>query len=156
MLSRPACLLLIVSTVRVCKHAATRDVMDKSEVILVVDDDESIRRALTKTFEKAGYQCAAASDGKAALACLAQGHVDLIITDMVMEGMDGTELLRRVARRKEPPVVVVITAYGCDMYERAAQRYGAFAYLPKPVPRKQLLEVAGKALASRRSVRGTQ
>ena len=70
---------------------------------------------------------------------------------MVMQGMSGTALLRRITRRKEPPIVIVITAYGCDMYERAAERYGAYAYLPKPVPRQQLLEVAGKALENRRT-----
>jgi len=130
--------------------------MQERESILIVDDDESIRRALSKTFEKAGYECAAVADGKSALVSLSEKAFDLVITDMAMAGMDGTELLRRIARRKGSPVVVVITAYGCDMYERAAERYGAFAYLPKPVPRRRLLEVAAKALASRKSLQGKE
>ncbi len=132
-------------------EATGTDVETAQRSILVVDDDESIRRALSKTFEKAGYRCVSVADGAAALKQISDERFDLVITDMVMDGMSGTALLRRIARRKQPPIVIVITAYGCDMYEKAAARYGAYAYLPKPVPRRELLQVAGKALENRRT-----
>ena len=68
-------------------------------VILLAEDDDSMRTFLAKALERAGYQVRAVSDGIDALAALAEeGEVDLLLADVVMPGLDGIELARRAAK----------------------------------------------------------
>ncbi len=111
--------------------------------VLIVEDDASLREALTDTLELSGYEVLQAADGKAALALLESRRVGLVVSDVQMQPMDGEQLLREIKRRSPGLPVLLMTAYG--MIERAveAMRAGACNYLPKPFePETLVAEVA--------------
>ncbi len=101
--------------------------------VLVVDDEEGLREAMTAILEGAGHQVETAPDGVAALELLAQDpEFDLVIADLRMPRMDGLELLRRVRDLYPEIDLLAMTAY--DSWESAveAMRLGAYNYLRKP------------------------
>lgn len=113
-------------------------------VILVVEDDPSLRDAMSKTLELAGYAVVAASDGRAALDVLADKDVALVLSDVQMKPMDGHVLLRHIkARRPELPVILM-TAYGTIEKAVASMRDGAANYLVKPFEAAVLTEMVGR------------
>ncbi|MGH9621207.1 MAG: sigma-54-dependent transcriptional regulator [Bryobacteraceae bacterium] len=114
--------------------------------ILVVDDDESLRRVTQVQLEQAGFQTQTAADGSEALAALQKAPVQLVITDLKMPGMSGLELLRRIRAEYPEVVVVVITAYGTVESAVEAMRAGAYDYITKPVHPEELELVAKRAL----------
>lgn len=83
----------------------------RTGVLLVVDDDENIRSALRRLFGPQGYRVLMAEEGHAALGVLERESIDVLITDMRMPGMDGSELLRRVTRRWPRMVRILLTGY---------------------------------------------
>ncbi|MDZ7641678.1 MAG: response regulator [Desulfurivibrio sp.] len=100
--------------------------------VLVVDDEELIRASLALDLTEAGYQVATAADGDEALASFADSGYDLVITDLLMEGLDGLELLRRL-REQQPGIgVIILTGYGALPSAIEALRLGADDYLLKP------------------------
>src|SRR5947199_9504150 len=94
--------------------------------ILVVEDDESLRRVMQVQLEKAGHKTAVAADADQALEVLNGDAQDVIITDLNLPGMSGLELLKRV--RAEPPqtVTIVVTAYGTVTRAVDATKAGAY------------------------------
>ncbi|MBI4127067.1 MAG: response regulator, partial [Deltaproteobacteria bacterium] len=80
--------------------------------ILIVDDEESIRKALVKYLTGLGYDVVAAADGAAALALVDQQPVDLAIVDLVMPKMDGVECIRRLKAKNSDIVAIVLTGFG--------------------------------------------
>lgn len=100
--------------------------------ILVVDDDNYIRLFLQETLEGKGYQVRLAEDGVAALAQVKSMPPDLVLTDLKMPQKDGLELLQDIRRLKDPPGVIIITAYGTIETAVEAMKHGAFDYLTKP------------------------
>lgn len=100
--------------------------------VLLVEDDEALRGALTLTLRTAGYDVIATADGEAALATLTGREADLVITDMRMDGMDGCVLLQRIRQRHANLPVLVMTAYGTVQSAVEAMRNGAQDYLVKP------------------------
>ncbi|MBZ0116003.1 MAG: response regulator, partial [Sandaracinaceae bacterium] len=77
----------------------------------MVDDDENIRSALRRLFGPQGYRVLMAEEGHAALGVIETESIDVLITDMRMPGMDGSELLRRVTRRWPRMVRILLTGY---------------------------------------------
>jgi len=118
--------------------------------LLIVDDEEPQRLMLDSILGRAGFDVATASDGAEALARLADGPFDLLLTDQRMPKMDGLELLEQ-ARRIDPGLpVVLMTAYGTVSTAVEAMKRGASDYLTKPFERDELLLVIDKALRQRR------
>jgi len=103
-----------------------------SHHVLVVDDDEIVRSGLAVNLERDGYRVSTAAGGDEALACLARENADLILTDLVMDGMDGLELIRRVAARAPDLPVIVLTGHGTPANAVEALRQGAADYIQKP------------------------
>src|ERR1700722_18449697 len=94
--------------------------------VLIVDDDAEIREALEAVFAAEGYGCEVASDATAALEIVERKTVDVVISDVIMDGMSGLELLDRV-RRTHPAVrFVVITGAGDVPQAVDAVKRGAF------------------------------
>jgi two-component system response regulator HydG len=117
--------------------------------VLIVDDDADIREALEAVFAAEGYGCEVASDARAALEIVDRKAVDIVISDVVMEGMSGLELLDRV-RRTHPAVrFVVITGVGDVPQAVDAVKRGAFEYVTKPFPADQLRRIVARALEER-------
>ena len=83
-----------------------------SERILVVDDEEIIRESLSFVLKKEGYFVEEAENGKIAYDMVLQDSYDLIITDIEMPGMKGTQLLEEVKKINIQTLIVIITAYG--------------------------------------------
>jgi CheY-like chemotaxis protein len=105
--------------------------------ILVVEDEESIRRALDKRLRKLGHEVVTAQDGVEGLQVLGSQAFDLLITDFRMPRMDGLELLRNVKERPEKLPVIMITGTSTENPEVFIER-GAQAYLLKPIAREDL------------------
>ncbi len=114
--------------------------------ILVVDDDESLRRVTQVQLEQAGYQVAAAADGNQALAILQQAPQELVITDLKMPGMSGLALLKRIRTEYPETIVVMITAFGTIETAVEAMKAGAYDYITKPVQQDELKIVVNRAL----------
>lgn len=104
--------------------------------ILLIDDDDSLRRALRLALEKSGFAVTAVGDGRAGLAAFEIQPVDLVITDLVMPNMEGVETIR--ALRKLAPHVPIIAISGggrgsADGYLNIAKILGAALTLEKPL-----------------------
>jgi DNA-binding NtrC family response regulator len=120
-----------------------------SATVLIVDDEENIRRVLSMALQKEGYHTIAASGGHQALKLLDEARCDVMLSDMVMPDMNGLELLRR-AREKQPELLVVMmTAYGTIPAAVEAMRLGAVDFLTKPLEMDVLRKVIRNALRDR-------
>jgi CheY-like chemotaxis protein/class 3 adenylate cyclase len=108
--------------------------------VLVVDDEPTNIKLLDATLSPRGYDVRAAGSGEEALATLADGETDLVLLDIVMPGMDGYEVCRRI--RRDPGTaflpVVMITASGEEQKVKALEA-GADDFLTKPIDRSELL-----------------
>jgi DNA-binding NtrC family response regulator len=114
--------------------------------VLVVDDEERMAGVVAMALERAGWECATASDGAAALRAMDARGADVVVTDWKMAGMDGLELLKRL-RAKHPDVpVILITAFASVPSAVAAMREGAFDYVTKPFDNDDLRAVVARAL----------
>ncbi|HYP09486.1 MAG TPA: sigma-54 dependent transcriptional regulator [Bryobacteraceae bacterium] len=118
--------------------------------VLVVDDEESLRRVTQLKLQQAGYEATTASDGAAALDLLRRNPQDLIITDMKMPGMSGIDLLRKVKEEYPEIIVIVVTAFGTIESAVEAMRLGAYDYLIKPINSDALRMVVSRALEHHR------
>lgn len=114
--------------------------------ILVVEDNWDLREALSDTLEFGGYDVFAVEGGEQALQALSQRRVDLVVSDINMDGMDGHELLVRVRALYPVMPVVLITAFGSIGSSVRAMREGAVDYLLKPFKPEQLLATVEKYL----------
>ncbi|MCX5722510.1 MAG: response regulator [Nitrospirae bacterium] len=112
--------------------------------ILVVDDEDQIRRLIRETLEQAGYQVAEARDGKEAILQCRRAPADLIIMDILMPDQDGLETTSRL-RREFPDVKVIAITGGSEMvgtlnFLDVAKMLGAHRTLQKPFEMKALLD----------------
>jgi two-component system response regulator FlrC len=112
--------------------------MSHQATVLVVEDDRPLQDALVSTLETAGFNVLAAADGGEALKVLNDTAVDLIVSDVQMQPVDGRELLRRLQQRSSAPPVLLMTAYGTIDQAVAAMRDGAVDYLVKPFEAEEL------------------
>jgi two-component system response regulator FlrC len=103
-----------------------------NRVVLVVEDDNSLREALCDTLELSGYRVIQAAHAEAALEHLELAQVDMIVSDVNMPGMDGHDLLKEVRSRYPVIPMLLITAYGSIERSVDAIRNGAVDYLVKP------------------------
>jgi DNA-binding NtrC family response regulator len=124
--------------------------MNSGVRILVVDDKQSFSFMIKGYLEDAGYQVTCAVSGAEALAELEQGRFGLILSDMVMPGMDGLVLLHQVRSRQSQIPFVLVTAHGSVDNAVAAMKEGADDYLLKPLHRDELLMVVERLLEQAR------
>jgi two-component system NtrC family response regulator len=114
--------------------------------ILVIDDDESLRRVLEYNLAQEGYAVLTASSGEQGLDLLKKERADLVVTDVRMPGMDGLQVLEGV-RKVDPNVqVIILTAFGTIEMAVEAMKAGAFHYISKPFNRDELKLTIKKAL----------
>ena len=114
--------------------------------ILVVDDDDSLRRVLQVQLEQDGYFVASAASAQQALSMLQLRPYDLLITDLRMPGESGIDLLKQVRSLYPEIAIVILTAFGTVETAVDAMKGGAFDYLTKPVHPDELSLVVGRAL----------
>ena len=117
--------------------------------ILIVDDDDALREAMTFDFSRRGYQVSSASSGNRALDGLSRSPVDLILSDVRMPDGDGIQLLHRVRQlHYELPLLIFITGYA-DLSLEEAYDQGADAVFGKPFDRAELFAAVLRALQPR-------
>lgn len=107
--------------------------------ILVVDDEEIIRDSISYILETEGYEVEKAENGKIAYDKVKEKHFDLVITDIEMPAMKGTELLEKIKTLDPQTEVIIITAFGSLDTAITALRNGASDYILKPVEFDELL-----------------
>jgi DNA-binding NtrC family response regulator len=122
--------------------------------VLIVDDDPSIRKVLRTLLSRWGYGVADAADGDAGIAKLATTAFDVVLTDLVMPGASGLDVLREVKERHPKTPVIMLTAEGSIRDCVAAMQAGAFNFLTKPFQPKDLEDVVRQALLGRRGQAG--
>ncbi len=127
---------------------------EQAPVIWVIDDDRSIRWVLDKALQRAGYRVRGFDSADRALEELGPEEPDALITDIRMSGTGGLELLSRIQALDASLPVIVITAYSDLDAAVASYEGGAFEYLPKPFDVEEAVELAGRAVASRRPTGG--
>jgi two-component system NtrC family response regulator len=118
----------------------------RSRRILVVDDDESLRRVTQVQLEEEGYVVTTAASGEEALAILTRKPQDLVLTDLSMPGMSGVDLLKHVRTEYPETIVVLVTAFGTVESAIEAMKLGAYDYITKPVNPDNLRRIVGRAL----------
>ena len=101
--------------------------------ILVVDDDESLRWVTQAQLQQSGYEATAAASGREALDRMREDPPDLVITDLMMPGMSGLELLKRIRAEYPEVIVIMVTAFGAVDTAVEAMKAGAYDYITKPV-----------------------
>jgi two-component system, cell cycle sensor histidine kinase and response regulator CckA len=114
--------------------------LDRPLRILVVDDEESVRRFVERVLREAGYDTAVAEDGAQALELAHAGSFDLVVTDVMMPNMAGDELARRL-RQSEPGLkVLYLTGYSDRLFKEKVTLWEGEAFLDKPCSVKGLRE----------------
>ena len=117
---------------------------EQQKRILVVDDEENARIALSKILAREGYEVASAGNGYEALNYLRDKNVELIITDINMPEMNGLSFLRELSRSHPESSVIMVTAYGEVESYIEAMNLGAFEYINKPVKIDELKMIIRK------------
>jgi two-component system, NtrC family, response regulator AtoC len=117
----------------------------KIENILIVDDDELIRKFLIETLQRLGYKTFEASNGQEGFEIIRDQTIDLVFTDMKMPKMSGLDLLKKAKQISPKTIIVVITAYGSIENAVQAMRLGAYNYLLKPFTADTVEAILGKA-----------
>ena len=120
------------------------------ERILVVDDEEHMLALFESVLGKEGYAVVGASSGKQALELLRRGEFDLIISDLLMPGIDGLDMLHHVKTVYPALPFIILTGHGTVRSAVAAMKDGATDYLTKPLDTEELQVVVEKALELRR------
>ncbi len=116
--------------------------MDKR--ILIIDDEESIRKAFSLSLEDAGYEADTAADGFKGLEKLKKGHYDMILLDLKMPGMDGVATLREIRKLHKDLPVYIITAFHAEFFEqlqKATKDGIEFELLRKPIDSDDLCAI---------------
>jgi DNA-binding NtrC family response regulator len=121
-----------------------------SSTILLVDDDIVVLAALSKLLGHFGYVVAGASNSTAAMDYVTSGRsrFDLVITDLAMPGINGAEFVAAVKKTFPDVPVIVITGYAERCTAEEAQKFGAFAYLAKPLHTPLLVSTIEQALGA--------
>jgi len=114
--------------------------------ILIIEDDPSIVLGLRMNLSKAGYAVRTAADGHVGLAELARERPDLVLLDLMLPGMDGLEILRRIRGHDDTLPVVVLTALGAEDDKIRGLDLGANDYVTKPFSVAELLARVRAAL----------
>ena len=114
---------------------------------LIVDDEERLRRALARSLAHQSRRTLTAASGEEALRLLKEEEIDLVITDLVMPGMDGMTLVRNIKDLAPSIKTIIITAYGSAGSVREAEELGVACYLAKPFDLSHLKSKVNELLA---------
>jgi two-component system response regulator HydG len=117
-----------------------------SPTLLVVDDEPSNLESLERIFAREGLGVVTAPDGKEGLELLRKRRIDVLLTDLMMPGVSGVDLLKATRQISPETEVVLMTAYGTVETAVEAMREGAYDFITKPLKRAHVVRVVEKAL----------
>jgi len=118
--------------------------------ILIIDDDESIRDSCTQVLKNTGYEIHTAEDGEKGLSKAKDLNPDLILLDLKMPGMSGTEVLKRLKKYDPKTIIIIITGYATVESAVDSMKQGVYEYLPKPFTPKELRKIVQHGLFRRK------
>jgi DNA-binding response OmpR family regulator len=107
--------------------------------VLVVDDEPTIAEVVARYLHRAGYETRVAADGPQALEAAGEGPVDLVVLDLMLPGIDGLEVMRRLRGGPSPPAIILLTARGEESDRITGLRLGADDYVVKPFSPAELV-----------------
>ena len=120
--------------------------MDDKIKILVIDDDDSGREALTRLLLSVGYDVTSAATGESALNLIDREHYQVIVSDLFLPDKSGIDILQNVQKVSPATEVIVVTGYASAQTAVKAMKEGAFDYITKPIDFDELKMVVSKAL----------
>jgi two-component system, cell cycle sensor histidine kinase and response regulator CckA len=121
-----------------------------SETVLLVDDNEGLRRGVRRMLERAGYKVHEAANGVAALAHLDRGaHVDVVMSDVMMPELGGRGVADAVLQRHRSVKVLLMSGYNYDMALHGMAERGDISFIPKPFTADKLLRKLREVLGPR-------
>jgi DNA-binding NtrC family response regulator len=120
-----------------------------NERLLIVEDEVTLCESLKRVLLRDGYQVDAVYSAEEALAGISETSYDLIITDIVLPGIDGIDLLRRIKDGYPEQIVIVITAYASIETAVSALRAGAYDYVIKPIIHEEIKRIVKNAFRER-------
>jgi two-component system response regulator HydG len=127
--------------------------MDQQIRVLVVDDDEPHAQAVAESLERVGYECVVATSGRDGLRLIEEQTFDIIVTDLIMDGVGGLEVLAKAKRELPEAEVVILTGHSTVKTAVTAMQAGATTYLTKPLDISELRTVADKVSQTQRLAR---
>jgi len=122
--------------------------------VMVVDDDVTVREVVVTYLRAAGYDVGEAADGEAALVDLRDERADLVVLDLMLPGIDGLEVCRRIRSKGDDVPVIMLTALGSESDRVVGLERGADDYVTKPFSPRELALRVGSVLR-RAGERGT-
>src|SRR6478752_10118123 len=120
-------------------------------MILLADDEERYRELIAHVLTKAGYEVLQAADGIEALSLLQKSNVNLVISDILMPGLNGYTLVARI-RAKWPQMPVILTTGFLPQDAAKNMMNGSVDFIPKPIDPEKLLEVIHRRLSTENSL----
>ena len=123
--------------------------MDQAR-ILIVDDDDIARKNLSRILQREGFEVSTAKTGSTALERLNDSAYDLVMTDLVMEDLNGLELLARIKNQYPYLEVILITGYASIPTAIEAIKKGAYHYIEKPIRPAEMVHLARQAIEKKR------
>lgn len=124
----------------------TPDVNPRAFAFLIVDNDPAHARAMTESLERVGYRCQVATSGPDGKRMLEQNTYDVVITDLVMNEVDGMQILAQSKQLLPEAQVIMVTGHATVTKAVEAMQLGAFNFLEKPITPNRLRAVAAKAV----------
>src|SRR5262245_24622145 len=118
--------------------------------LLIVDDEVGLKSALCEALSEEGHETVGAASGAEALTAMEKGDFDLLLSDLMMPGMDGIQLLRRALEIDPNLVGVIMTGQGTISTAVEAMKSGAFDYVLKPFNLQTMRPILDRALEVRR------
>ncbi|RJP46361.1 MAG: response regulator [Desulfobacteraceae bacterium] len=106
--------------------------------LMVVDDEEKVRKYLSRLLKNRGFQVETAADGATALTMIKENDFDVVLLDVLMPGMDGIAVLKEIKKLKPLTEVIMLTGNASVETGIEGMRLGAFDYLLKPVDLENL------------------
>lgn len=134
----------------------TPGMLGKKNLILVIDDEESMRDSCTQILTKDGYQTETAEDGAVGLEKIKEIHPDLVLIDLKMPGIGGMEVLKKTNDLDPNIIAVVITGYATVDSAVEAMKIGAYDFLPKPFTPEELRIIIRRGLERRKLLLETE
>ena len=124
---------------------ATQGLASASRSVLVVEDEENLREALSYNLQRGGYTVLTASDGETGVEMARQDSPDLVILDLMLPGLDGMDACRIIRRQSEVPILM-LTAKTEETDKVAGLEIGADDYVSKPFSMPELMARVGALL----------
>jgi len=120
-------------------------------MIVVIDDEEACRELLGRILSRAGYDVVQAAGGFRALSIMDQSKIDLVISDILMPGLNGYALVARI-RAKWPSMPVILTTGYISQDAAKNMMNGSVDFIPKPIDPEKLLEIIHRRLSTEKSL----